>query len=129
MRILFTLLAMLALALPAGAAPHPAHKYPQGKATADRGCLQPQAKALLAAIEAKWGKVNVISTCRPGAVIKGTKKPSLHRYGRAIDFRAKNQAAIVKWLRSACTCGVITYGKSGHVHVDVGRGKYYAHKR
>src|ERR1700754_3155433 len=55
--------------------------YARSAATADRGCLTPAAKNLLARIESQFGRVQVISTCRPGAVIAGTNHPSKHRYG------------------------------------------------
>src|SRR5262249_13776419 len=61
------------------------HRATSG-ATVDRGCLTPAAKSLLSRIESNFGRVNVISTCRPGAVIAGTNHPSKHRYGMAIDF-------------------------------------------
>ncbi len=64
-----------------------------GGAGSSRGCLQPQARALLDRIEQNFGPVSVISTCRPGAVIAGSGKPSKHRYGLAsISMRALARA-------------------------------------
>lgn len=93
-----------------------------GTGGASRGCLQPAASALLARIEAQFGPVQVISTCRPGAVIAGSGKPSKHRYGLAVDFDAGGRkAAIVSWLRANhMSGGTMTYARMNHIHVDIG---------
>lgn len=87
-----------------------------------RSCLQSSARALLGRIEAKFGSVNLISTCRPGAVIATTGKPSKHRNGMAIDFDAPGRkAAIVQWLiANHHNGGTMTYRDMNHIHVDVG---------
>jgi uncharacterized protein YcbK (DUF882 family) len=87
-----------------------------------RGCLQPQASALLGKIEAQFGAVQIISTCRPGAVIAGSGKPSKHRYGLAIDFNAgARKGAIVQWLiANHHAGGTMTYSGMNHIHVDIG---------
>lgn len=87
-----------------------------------RSCLQSSARALLGRIEAQFGPVNVISTCRPGAVIATTGKPSKHRHGAAIDFEAGGRkGAIVKWLiANHHSGGTMTYRDMSHIHVDVG---------
>jgi len=91
-------------------------------AGASRGCLQASARALLGRIEQQFGAVNVISTCRPGAVIAGSGKPSKHRYGLAVDFDAgARKGAIVNWLRANHHAGgTMTYANMGHIHVDIG---------
>jgi uncharacterized protein YcbK (DUF882 family) len=91
-------------------------------AGASRGCLKPQASALLARIEAQFGAVQVISTCRPGARIAGSGKPSKHGFGLAVDFDAGGRkAAIVNWLRANHTSGgTMTYARMSHIHVDIG---------
>ena len=93
-----------------------------GGGGASRGCLQAPAAALLARIEQQFGPVKVISTCRPGAVIAGSGKPSKHRYGLAVDFDAGGRkAAIVNWLRANHTSGgTMTYARMSHIHVDIG---------
>jgi uncharacterized protein YcbK (DUF882 family) len=96
-------------------------RHVRGRATADRGCLVPAARALLARIEAQFGPVQVISTCRSGAVIAGSGRPSLHRYGMAFDFRTPNKAAVVRWLAANNAGGTMTYRHSNHIHADVGR--------
>ena len=95
--------------------------YAKSGATADRGCLTPAAKSLLARIEAKFGRVQIVSTCRPGAVIAGTGHPSMHRYGMAIDFKTSRKAEVVRWLAANNSGGTMTYANSDHIHADVGR--------
>jgi hypothetical protein len=87
-----------------------------------RGCLQPAASALLSRIEAQFGPVQVISTCRPGATIRNTGKPSKHRYGLAVDFNAGNRKGqIVQWLlANHHSGGTMTYAGMSHIHVDIG---------
>ena len=60
-----------------------------------RSCLKPAARALLDRIESHFGKVQIISTCRPGAVIAGTGRRSKHASGEAIDFNAGGRKAAV----------------------------------
>lgn len=87
-----------------------------------RSCLQASARSLLNRIEAKFGSVNIISTCRPGAVIATSGKPSKHRNGMAIDFSASGRkSAIVQWLvANHHSGGTMTYRDMDHIHVDVG---------
>ncbi len=95
-------------------------KYASGGAS--RSCLQPQARALLNRIESQFGAVSIVSTCRPGAVIATSGKPSKHRYGLAIDFNAgSRKGAIVNWLRANHhSGGTMTYANMSHIHVDIG---------
>jgi uncharacterized protein YcbK (DUF882 family) len=87
-----------------------------------RSCLQPQARALLNRIESQFGSVSIVSTCRPGAVIATSGKPSKHRYGLAIDFNAgSRKGAIVNWLiKNHHSGGTMTYRGMDHIHVDIG---------
>lgn len=87
-----------------------------------RSCLTSEARALLGRIEANFGAVSIVSTCRPGAIIAGTSKPSKHRYGQAIDFNAGGRkAAIVRWLiANHHSGGTMTYAGMNHIHVDIG---------
>ena len=96
------------------------HKHSHGM-SASRGCLTAQTRQVLSGLEARFGSVQVISTCRPSAVIAGSGRPSQHRYGKAVDFMPKpgQRAAMLAWLRSHAGGAVITYG-SGHVHFDTG---------
>jgi uncharacterized protein YcbK (DUF882 family) len=95
-------------------------KYASGGTS--RTCLQPQARALLNRIESQFGPVSIVSTCRPGAVIATSGKPSKHRYGLAIDFSAgSRKGAIVNWLiKNHHSGGTMTYRGMGHIHVDIG---------
>ncbi len=124
-RLMAALLCCLIYSAPATAALHK-HKHSKGKASASMNCVVPELRDLIRQVQAKFGPVQVISTCRPGAKIRGTGKPSLHASGRAVDFRAKNKRAVVAWLRKQGRCGVMVYKNSNHVHLDVGRGKYFA---
>jgi hypothetical protein len=89
---------------------------------APRSCLTPAAHALLDRIEAAFGEVRVISTCRPGARIATTGRISRHASGNAVDFDAgSRKAAIVKWLiANHHTGGTMTYSDMSHIHVDIG---------
>lgn len=95
-------------------------KYASGGSS--RTCLQPQARALLNRIESQFGSVSIVSTCRPGAVIATSGKPSKHRYGLAIDFDAgSRKGAIVNWLiKNHHSGGTMTYRGMNHIHVDIG---------
>jgi len=88
-----------------------------------RSCLQPQARALLNRIESQFGSVSIVSTCRPGAVIATSGKPSKHRNGLAIDFDAgSRKGAIVNWLvKNHHSGGTMTYRNMSHIHVDIGQ--------
>lgn len=92
-----------------------------------RACLTPQTRNVLAGLESRFGPVRVISTCRRGAVIAGTRRPSMHRYGMAVDFVPPpgRRAGMISWLRANSGGMVITY-RSGHVHFDTGSYRSYA---
>jgi hypothetical protein len=88
-----------------------------------RTCLTPPARDLLARIEAQFGAVGIVSTCRPGAVIAGSGRPSRHASGNAIDFNAPGgrKAEVVRWLiANHHSGGVMTYSDMNHIHVDIG---------
>lgn len=93
-----------------------------GGGGSSRSCLQPAARALLNRIEGQFGAVSIISTCRSGATIAGTGKPSKHRYGLAVDFDAGGRkGAIVRWLvANHHSGGTMTYRDMSHIHIDVG---------
>lgn len=93
-----------------------------GSGGASRSCLTGQARALLSRIEGRFGKVQIISTCRPGARIATTGKISKHATGQAIDFRAPGKKRqVVQWLiANHKSGGTMTYSDMDHIHVDVG---------
>jgi len=65
-----------------------------------------------------------VSTCRPGAVIAGSGRPSRHASGNAIDFNAPSgrKPEVVRWLIANHRAGgVMTYSDMNHIHVDIGR--------
>jgi hypothetical protein len=90
---------------------------------APRKCLTSAAHAILDKIEAHFGPVRVISTCRPGARIAGSGRISRHASGNAVDFEAgSRKGAIIKWLvANHKTGGTMTYPDMSHIHVDVGQ--------
>lgn len=96
--------------------------HSHGGGGTSRSCLTTEARALLGRIEANFGAVQIVSTCRPGAVIAGSGKPSKHRYGQAIDFNAGGRkGAIVSWLiANHHSGGTMTYAGMNHIHVDIG---------
>ena len=87
-----------------------------------RSCLTSDARDLLNRIENKFGRVEIVSTCRAGARIASTGKPSRHASGNAIDFRAPGKKKqVVQWLiNNHGDGGTMTYSDMDHIHVDVG---------
>jgi uncharacterized protein YcbK (DUF882 family) len=87
-----------------------------------RSCLTSDARALLNQIEAKFGRVEIVSTCRRGARIATSGRPSKHASGEAIDFRASGRKRqVVQWLiNNHGDGGTMTYSDMDHIHVDVG---------
>lgn len=85
-------------------------------------CLTSDARNLLGRIKSRFGNVQIISTCRPGARIATTGRPSKHASGRAIDFRVPGRKKeVVQWLlANHRSGGTMTYRDMDHVHVDVG---------
>lgn len=90
--------------------------------TASLGCLTPSARALIGRIEARFGQMRIASTCRPGATVRDTGRPSRHASGNAIDFFADGRkGAVVGWLvANNVWGGTMTYSNSDHIHVDIG---------
>jgi uncharacterized protein YgiM (DUF1202 family) len=103
------------------ARPHPfALRDP---ADAPRTCLTPATLVLLERIEQRFGAVQIVSTCRPGAMIAGTTYPSRHASGNAVDFKAgSRKGEIVEWLvANHRDGGTMTYADMDHIHIDIGR--------
>lgn len=94
----------------------------RGSPDAPRTCLTAGARALLQTIESKFGPVRVVSTCRAGATIAGTGRPSRHASGNAVDFDAgARKGEILRWLiANHRTGGTMTYPDMDHIHVDIG---------
>ena len=89
---------------------------------APRTCLTAPARALLERIEEKFGRVKLVSTCRPGSTIAGTGRSSRHASGNAVDFDADSRKGeIVEWLvANHHDGGTMTYAGMDHIHVDIG---------
>ena len=98
------------------------HRHAGGSAGTSTTCLTSAARNLLGRIRNHFGNVEIVSTCRPGAVIAGTRTPSKHASGQAIDFRVPGKKAeVVRWLiANHHSGGVMTYSDMNHIHVDVG---------
>jgi uncharacterized protein YcbK (DUF882 family) len=65
----------------------------------------------------------VVSTCRPGATIALSRRPSKHATGQAVDFNAPSgrKAEVVRWLiANHKSGGTMTYAGMSHIHVDIG---------
>ncbi len=95
--------------------------YSEGSGTS-RSCLTSEARNLLGRIKAQFGNVQIVSTCRPGARIATSGRPSRHASGQAIDFRVPGRKkAVVNWLiNNHHSGGTMTYSDMDHIHVDVG---------
>lgn len=95
-------------------------------ASTSRTCLTSDTQAVLNRLESKFGAVKIVSTCRAGATIAGTRTPSQHRYGKAVDFEAPSgrKSEVVKWLYANNRGLVMTYARMSHVHFDT--GSYHA---
>lgn len=94
----------------------------RGAPDAPRTCLTASARALLQTIESRFGPVRVVSTCRAGATIAGTGRPSRHASGNAVDFDAgARKSEILRWLiANHRSGGTMTYPHMDHIHVDIG---------
>ena len=89
---------------------------------APRSCLTPAARALLERVEERFGPVKLVSTCRPGATIAGSGRPSRHASGNAVDFDAgSRKSEIIEWLiANHHDGGTMTYSGMDHIHIDIG---------
>src|SRR5262245_32456933 len=85
-----------------------------------RSCLTAPAQNLLSRIEQKFGRMQIVSTCRPGARIAGSGRISRHASGNAIDFEAgRKKGAVIQWLlANHHRGGTMTYPDMSHIHVD-----------
>ena len=94
----------------------------KGSSGTSRACLTSAARSLLNRIEQKFGRMQIVSTCRRGARIRGTGRVSRHASGNAVDFNAgSRKAAIIEWLIATHhRGGTMTYAGLDHIHVDIG---------
>ena len=120
-RMLSVTFALVVLACGFGPPAH-AGESTGGGNSASINCLTPAARELILGIEARFGKMDIISTCRPGARVAGTGQISRHSSGNAIDFIAGGRKGeVVAWLiANHGNGGTMTYSNSPHIHVDIG---------
>lgn len=82
----------------------------------------------LHSVETKFGKIRILSSCRPGAIVRKSGRPSMHRYCRAVDFnppRGKYRQ-VARYLKTTWGGGVGTYsGRFNHIHIDDHRGRWH----
>jgi YD repeat-containing protein len=101
------------------------------KASTSRECLTGATLAILERGERHFGvRFSIVSTCRPGATIAGSRHPSQHRFGKAVDFippRTLSKAAVVRWFYANAPGVTMTYANMAHVHFDTGPFHKLAH--
>lgn len=95
-------------------------------------CLPPVIKSELVLLATRYGKIEVVSAHRPGALIAGTRQKSYHASCRAVDFhiigKGSRQDAL-RYLKKTWNGGLGTYsGCMHHYHLDNGRRLRYHHK-
>jgi len=82
----------------------------------------------LRVVESKFGKIRILSSCRPGATVRKTGRPSMHRYCRAVDFNPprRKYRQVARYLKTTWGGGVGTYsGRFNHIHIDDHRGRWH----
>lgn len=94
-----------------------------GKAGARMDCVPQSLQSVLSEVEQKFGAVTVLSTSRPGAVVAGTGRPSLHRQCRAVDFRVsgRRKPVIAVLRQDPRVLGLGIY-RGGHMRQGPGDG-------
>lgn len=122
LRLIGAVAAACALALAAPAANAGSSRV--ARATADRNCLTSDTRDVLESAEAHFGVTfKIVSTCRPGAFIAGTRHASQHRYGRAVDLivpHGTSKADVVRWLYAHASGVTMIYRGLSHIHFDTG---------
>ena len=91
--------------------------------SAQAACMPGQLRTIINQINSKFGRVQVISTHRPGARIRGSGKASYHASCRAVDFHPPRgkYGAVLAWLKSHHSGGIGTYSCNlHHIHIDTG---------
>jgi uncharacterized protein YcbK (DUF882 family) len=79
-------------------------------------------------LESMFGKIRIISSCRKGARVRKTGRPSMHSYCRAVDFIPPRGYywKVAIWLKLTWSGGVGTYsGRFNHIHIDDNRGRWH----
>jgi uncharacterized protein YcbK (DUF882 family) len=94
----------------------------RSSATTSESCLPGVIKARLAQVRKNFGSIQVVSTHRPGAKIRGSGNTSYHASCRAADFVPPDgkYRKVTKWLYANHEGGVGTYTCMNHIHIDNG---------
>jgi uncharacterized protein YcbK (DUF882 family) len=94
----------------------------RGGATTSESCLPGVIKSRLAQVRKNFGSIQVVSTNRPGATIRGSGNRSYHASCRAADFVPPKgkYGTVTKWLYANHEGGVGTYTCMNHIHIDNG---------
>jgi len=92
-------------------------------AAASTSCLPHSIKKKLNEVSRKFGPIQVISTHRPGARIRGSGRQSFHHWCRAVDFIPPKgtYGKVTSYLRSTWSQGYVLTYRSGHIHIDDAR--------
>jgi hypothetical protein len=99
-------------------------------------CTPQHLLSTLKQVEAQCGAAKVVSSHRPGARIRGTRRVSQHSFcngtNGAIDAVFSNRACALSALRKT-NYTILTYGKSSHVHIGTdgwgNKGTRVAHRQ
>jgi len=93
----------------------------RGAVSGSTSCLPAVLRQRLRQVAQRFGPVKVISTFRRNARIRNTRRPSMHRYCRAVDFVVRDKKAALRWLRRNHDGGLgVYYGRHHHIHIDNG---------
>jgi uncharacterized protein YcbK (DUF882 family) len=87
------------------------------------GCVPAQLQSVLDDLEAKFGSVNVTSTCRSASANRaaGGAPQSLHLSGQAVDFRVSaSSSAVMSFLSAHSGVGGLKHYGGGLFHIDTG---------
>jgi uncharacterized protein YcbK (DUF882 family) len=109
---------------PAQAQPDPAALGPAIASTskAPTDCLPAEFKSLIRDIEARFGRVTLVSTTTLNTNNhgKGSTRHKLHTDCKAVDFKVAGDAsAVTQFLRSRPeVLGINTFGNNGVIHID-----------
>ena len=91
-------------------------------ASISESCLPGSLKSRLSQVRKNFGSIQVVSTHRPGATIRGSRNTSYHANCRAVDFvpPSGKYSKVTRWLYGNHGGGVGTYTCMNHIHIDNG---------
>lgn len=81
-------------------------------------------------LRSKFGQIRVISVCGKRPRLGRSGRRSYHETCRAVDFLAcrSHRSSVLSYLSKTWRGGLIRYGSTGHIHIDVGP-RIRAHKK